>query len=513
MKKPVMLMILDGWGLNDHRNEKNAITAANPENFNKYWNEYPHTTLLASGEAVGLPDGQMGNSEVGHLNIGAGRVIYQPLVKISKAIKEGTILENEAIKSLMERTKNKDKGFHLMGLLSDGGVHSHIQHLFGLLEMAKKKGLKKVFVHAILDGRDTPPKSALNYIEQLENKMKEIGIGEIATISGRYYTMDRDNRWDRIEKAYATIVDGEGDKNLTAKKAIEISYSEELTDEFIKPTTIIDNAGNPKGIIKNGDGVLFFNFRPDRAREITRAINDEKFDKFIREDHPKVDFVCMTKYDATIDAPIAYPALKVKNILGEVISNNGKKQLRTAETEKYAHVTFFFNGGEENPFEGEDRRLVSSPNVATYDLQPEMSANEVTAGLLEELDKEKYDNIIVNYANPDMVGHTGDFEAAQKAVLAVDKNIKKVIEKVLEKNGVVLVTADHGNVDLMEDPETKIPFTAHTTNPVPLILISNDYKNVELENGGRLADIAPTILNLMGIEIPSEMTGKVLIKK
>ncbi|OQY10777.1 MAG: phosphoglycerate mutase (2,3-diphosphoglycerate-independent) [Fusobacteriia bacterium 4572_132] len=513
MKKPVMLMILDGWGLNDHKNEKNAIREAGPVNFNKYWDEYPHTSLLASGEAVGLPEGQMGNSEVGHLNIGAGRVIYQPLVKISKEIKEGTILSNEAIKTLMEETKKNDKSLHLMGLLSDGGVHSHIEHLFGLLEMAKTKGLSKVYIHAILDGRDTPPESALDYVELLENKIKEIGIGKIVTISGRYYTMDRDNRWDRIEKAYASIVDGEGNRNLTAKKAIEIAYGEGITDEFIKPTTIIDAAGNPKGIIKNGDGVLFFNFRPDRAREITRAINDEKFDKFIREDHPKVNFVCMTKYDVTIDAPVAYPALKLNNILGEVLSARGKKQLRTAETEKYAHVTFFFNGGEEKPFEGEDRKLVSSPNVATYDLQPEMSANEVTTGLLEELDKDKYDNIVVNYANPDMVGHTGDFDAAQKAVLAVDKNIKKVIEKVLEKDGIVLVTADHGNVDLMEDPETKIPFTAHTTNPVPFILISKEYKNVKLKDGGKLADIAPTILNLMGIEKPSEMTGEVLIEK
>lgn len=512
MKKPVVLMILDGWGLNAHENEKNAIRDVNPANFNYYWNNYPKTILQASGEAVGLPEGQMGNSEVGHLNIGAGRVVYQPLVKISKEIREGAVYDNKVLKELFENVKASGKALHLSGLLSDGGVHSHITHVYGLLEMAEKFGIENVYIHAILDGRDTPPKSALDFISALENKIEEIGVGKIATVSGRYFAMDRDNNWDRVEKAYNAIVLGEGNKNFSAKKAVEMSYIDDVTDEFIKPTVITDKAGNPVGALRDGDGVLFFNFRPDRAREITRAINEEEFKGFIRIGKPAIKFVCMTQYDAKINAPVAYMPEDLTNTLGEVLKNKGLKQLRTAETEKYAHVTFFFNGGVEEALEGEERSLVPSPKVETYDLKPEMSAYEVTDKLLESLDKDKYDVVVVNFANPDMVGHTGNFDAAKKAVEAVDGCVKKVVDKVLEKDGVILITADHGNVDLMEDPVTHVPFTAHTTNPVPFIVISEKYKNIELKDSGKLADIAPTMLKLMGIEIPAEMNGDILIK-
>ena len=512
MKKPLMLMILDGWGINDHLDEKNVIRDVQPENYNRFWNEYPSTQIAASGEAVGLPDGQMGNSEVGHLNIGAGRVIYQPLVKISKEIRDGDILNNKVLLKLMNEVKDNGKNLHLSGLLSDGGVHSHIEHLYGLLSMAKKIGVKKVCIHAILDGRDTAPKSALKYLEALESKMKEIGIGEIVTLSGRYYAMDRDGRWERVQKAYDAIVLGQGNKAFSAKKAVEISYMEDISDEFFKPTVITDMAGNPKEQLKDGDGFLFFNYRPDRAREITRAINDEEFTSFTRGEKVNVSYVCMTQYDATIDAPVVYPADEISNTLGEVLAKNNLKQLRTAETEKYAHVTFFFNGGEEKPNSGEERVLVPSPNVATYDLKPEMSAGELTEKLLVEIDKDKYDVIVVNYANPDMVGHTGMIDAAKIAVKAVDKYAGEVVEKILSKGGTVILTADHGNVDLMEDKVTHEPFTAHTTNPVPFILISEEYKNAELKEGGKLADIAPTMLKLLNIEIPSEMTGEVLIK-
>lgn len=514
MKKPFVLMILDGWGINNNLEEKNAIREVNPENFNYYWDNYPKTILQASGEAVGLPEGQMGNSEVGHLNMGAGRVIYQPLVKISKETREKKIFENKVLAEVMQKVKDNGKALHLSGLLSDGGVHSHITHIYGLLEMAKKFGIEKVYLHIILDGRDVPPKSALGYIEQLEEKIKEIGVGAIATVSGRYYAMDRDKNWDRVEKAYEAIVNGLGNnKTFKATKAVEISYMEDITDEFVKPTVITDKAGNPIGAVKNGDGFIFFNFRPDRAREITRAINDKEFNYFLRENNPEVHYVCMTEYDSTIDAPVAYPAESPENTFGEVISNNGLTQFRTAETEKYAHVTFFFNGGKEDEFTGEDRMVIPSPKVDTYDKKPEMSAAEVTESLLKKLDEDKYDTIIVNYANPDMVGHTGIMDAAKKAIKAVDENIKKVIDKVLEKDGAVFITADHGNVDLMEDPITKAPFTAHTTNPVPFIIVSNKFKDVKLKSEGKLADIAPTILSLMGLEIPSDMSGDILIEK
>ena len=513
MKKPLMLMILDGWGINDNADQLNAIREANPENFNKYFNEYPSTIIEASGEAVGLPDGQMGNSEVGHLNLGAGRVIYQPLVKISKEIKEKKIFENQAISNMMKGVKERGGDLHFSGLLSDGGVHSHIKHVYGLLEMAKKMEIENVFVHTILDGRDTPPKSADGFIDALEAKMSELGIGKIATISGRFYTMDRDQRWDRVEKGYNAIVNGSGNKSLSAKKALEMSYLEDVTDEFVKPTVITDRAGNPLGNVKDGDGFLFLNFRPDRAREITRAINDLEFDSFVRPVKVDVDYVCMTQYDETINAAVAYMPEDLSNTFGEVVSNAGLKQLRTAETEKYAHVTFFYNGGKEKEFKGEFRKLVPSPKVATYDETPKMSASELTESVLSELEKDEYDVIIINYANPDMIGHTGDFEAAKIAVKFVDDCMDKVVKKVMEKDGTVLVTADHGNVDLMEDPETHDPFTAHTTNPVPLILVSNQLKNSKLKDGGKLADLAPTMLKILDLDIPKEMTGNVLIEE
>ena len=505
-KKPVMLMVLDGWGLNDNPGQKNAIKEVEPKNFIKYSEVYPNSVLKASGEAVGLPEGQMGNSEVGHLNLGAGRVIYQPLVKISKDIKDGVFFENKEMIKIMESVKENGTALHMGGLLSDGGVHSHIEHIYGILEMAKKFGIEKVYVHAFLDGRDTPPKSALKYIEALEAKMSEIGVGEIATVSGRYYSMDRDNNWDRTEKAYNVIVKAEGSKAASAKAAVEAAYAENKTDEFVDPTVI-------SGVkLSENDAYILFNFRPDRARQITRAINDVEFTGFVRENNPKVSFLCMRQYDSTIDAPVAYPDDDVVNTFGEVVSKAGLKQLRTAETEKYAHVTFFFNGGSEDEFEGEERILVASPKVATYDLQPEMSAYELTDKVIEALDADKYDVIIMNYANPDMVGHTGEYEAAKKAVEVVDECFGKVAEKIIEKDGALLVTADHGNADLMVDPETGNPFTAHTTNPVPLMLISNDYKGVDLKDG-KLADIAPTMLEILEIEKPAEMDGESLIAK
>jgi 2,3-bisphosphoglycerate-independent phosphoglycerate mutase len=512
-KKPVMLMVLDGWGINDNQNEKNAIREVNPENFLRYEKEYPNTVLNAAGEQVGLPEGQMGNSEVGHLNLGAGRVVYQPLVKISKDIREGSIVENKVLVEAITKAKETGKAVHFAGLLSDGGVHSHIDHLIGLIRMTKKLGVDKIYVHAITDGRDTAPKSALIYINKLEEAMAEIGAGKIATVSGRYYAMDRDTNWDRTEKAYRAIVFGEGDKHLKATKVIEASYAEELTDEFVKPTVVSDAAGNAVAKVEEGDTFIFFNFRPDRARQLTRAINDVEFDAFVRGTNPKTNFVCLRQYDATIDAPIAFVDEDIVKTFGEVVADAGLKQLRTAETEKYAHVTFFFNGGKEAQFEGEDRLLVASPKVATYDLQPEMSAYELTEKVEAALDEDKYDVVVLNYANPDMVGHTGDFEAAKKAVTVVDECMDRIAKKILEKDGVLLVTADHGNVDLMEDPETGVPFTAHTTNQVPLLLISNRYKDAKLVEEGKLADLAPTMLEILGIEKPEVMTGVSILKK
>lgn len=509
-KKPVMLMILDGMGITE-AGDGNAVTAASKPNLDRYKEMYPYSTLQASGMRVGLPDGQMGNSEVGHLNIGTGRIIYQELTRITKAIMDGDFFENEALLKAIKNAKDNNKALHLLGLLSDGGVHSHIDHLKGLLKLAKLNGLEKVYVHAYMDGRDVAPSSGKEFILAIEEAMKEIGVGKIATVSGRYYAMDRDNRWERVELVYNAMILGQGEKASSAVEAIDNSYHDNKTDEFVLPTVIM-NGDAPVAKIENGDSVIFFNFRPDRAREITRAIVDVKFDGFKRE---KLDltYVCMTQYDKTIEnVEVAYTGESFDNTLGQYVASKGLKQLRAAETEKYAHVTFFFNGGVEVPNENEDRALVPSPKVATYDLQPEMSAFELTDELIKRVDSDQYDMIIVNYANPDMVGHTGVIEAAKKAVETVDTCVGKVVEKVLEKNGTVFITADHGNAETMIDYSTGTPMTAHTTNLVPFMWIANDSKGKALSEG-KLADIAPTMLEVMGLDKPSEMTGVSLIKK
>jgi len=504
-KKPVMLMILDGFGIAPE-SDGNAVRRANTPNLDNLFAKYPHTQLQASGLFVGLPDGQMGNSEVGHLNIGAGRVIYQELTRITKEIEEGGFFKNEALTLAINNVKDNNKSLHLMGLLSNGGVHSHIDHLKGLLKLAKEAGIQNVYVHGFMDGRDVPPTSGKEFIIEIENYMKEIGVGKLATISGRYYAMDRDNRWERVELAYNAMVLGKGEEANSAVEAIERSYADNKTDEFVLPTVIDKN-----GMIKDGDSVIFFNFRPDRAREITRAINDKVFTGFNRETL-NLTFVTMTQYDKTLEGVhIAYKPESITNTLGEYVSKHGKNQLRIAETEKYAHVTFFFNGGVEKENPGEDRALIPSPKVATYDLKPEMSAYEVTDELLKRLDQDKYDMIILNFANPDMVGHTGVVEAAIKAVEAVDECLGKIVNKVLEKDGEVFITADHGNSETMIDFSTGNPYTAHTTNPVPFLWVANNTEGKGLHEG-KLADIAPTILDRMGLDVPAEMTGKTLIE-
>lgn len=505
-KKPLMLMILDGWGINPCDNQINAIKNAAPKEYLELLAKYPHSQLKASGEAVGLPEGQMGNSEVGHLNIGAGRVIYQPLVKITKDIRDGEFFEIPVLKEAFEYAKENNTAMHFAGLVSDGGVHSHIDHIYGLLQMAKNYGLTKVYLHAFLDGRDTPPSSAVNFLAQVEAKMAEIGVGKIATISGRYYAMDRDKNYDRTKIAYDNMTLGNGIEASSADEAIKASYAAGVTDEFVKPTVI-----DKEGLVKSGDVLINFNFRPDRARQITRAFNDKEFTFFDRNIDP-IKVYCMRQYDSTIDAPVIYKDDEIVNTFGEVISKAGLTQLRTAETEKYAHVTFFFNGGVESQYPGEDRKLVASPKVATYDLKPEMSAYEVTEGAKEALVSGKYDVVILNFANPDMVGHTGVLEAAVKAIKAVDECVKVLVDTVLSLDGSVLITADHGNAELMVDPETNAPFTAHTTNEVPFIYVSNHTEGVTLKDG-KLADIAPTMLNILGIEQPKEMTGENLIVK
>lgn len=509
-KKPVMLMILDGFGIAE-KSEGNAVALAKKPNFDRLVKEYPHTQLQASGMAVGLPEGQMGNSEVGHLNIGSGRIVYQELTRITKAIEDGDFFENEALMKAMKNAKENNTSLHLMGLLSDGGVHSHIGHLKGLLEFAKKEGLQKVYVHAFMDGRDVPPSSGKDFIIKAEEMMKEVGVGQIATVSGRYYAMDRDNRWERVQLAYNAIVLGEGEKASSAVEAIENSYHDEKTDEFVIPC-VIEEDGHPTATIKNGDSVVFFNFRPDRARELTRAINDKEFAGFKRETL-NLTFVTMTQYDKTLEGVnIAFKPQTLVNTLGEYVSSKGLKQLRIAETEKYAHVTFFFNGGVEKENPGEERKVIPSPKVATYDLKPEMSAYEVTDELLNRLDQDKYDMIILNFANPDMVGHTGVVKAAVKAIEAVDECLGKIVDKVLEKDGTVFITADHGNAETEIDFSTGNPFTAHTTNPVPFVWVSNNINGRTLKSG-KLADIAPTMLNVMNLEVPKEMTGECLITK
>ena len=511
-KKPVVLMVLDGYGLND-RTDGNAIAMAKTPVMDKLMAECPFVQGQASGLAVGLPDGQMGNSEVGHMNIGAGRIIYQDLTRITKSIEDGDFFENKGLMAAIENCKKNDSDLHLWGLLSDGGVHSHITHLYGLLELAKKNGLSKVFVHAFLDGRDTPPASGKDFVAQLEEKMAEIGVGKIASLSGRYYAMDRDNNWDRVQKAYDSLVKGEGVKATSAVKAMEDSYAQDVTDEFVLPTVITDEAGNPLSVVKDNDSVIFFNFRPDRAREITRAFCDDKFTGFDR-DFLKLTYVCFKDYDETIpNKIIAFEKEAISNTFGEYLAKCGKKQLRLAETEKYAHVTFFFNGGVEDPNADEFRLLVNSPkDVATYDLKPEMSAPEVGMDLVEAIKSDKYDVIVINFANPDMVGHTGVIPAAVAAVERIDGLVGEAVEAVKEVGGVMFICADHGNAEKMIDYETGEPHTAHTTNPVPFILV-NAEPDMKLREGGCLADIAPTLLEIMGLEQPAEMTGKSLIVK
>lgn len=507
-KKLRMLIVLDGWGINEKK-EGNAVVAANPQNFIKYWNSYPHTKLSASGLDVGLPSGQMGNSEVGHLNIGAGRIIYQDFTRINKEIEEGHFFKHPVFIDAMENSKNNNTAMHLMGLISDGGVHSHIEHLEALLRLCKNYGLKDVYLHLFLDGRDVPPESALVYVNRIEDYMEKLRVGKIATIGGRYYGMDRDKRWERIELAYNAMVKGEGEIAKSARAAIEKSYSENRTDEFVLPT-VIENEGKPVGIIKEKDSVIFFNFRPDRARQITRSLVDVDFNGFERKYFP-LHFVCMTQYDKTIEnVNVVYKPEGYRNTFGEYISQKGLKQLRIAETEKYAHVTFFFNGGVESPNNGEERALIQSPKVATYDLQPQMSAHEVKNRVLEEIDKNIYDFIIINFANADMVGHTGVYDAAKIAIETVDSCLGEIVERVLSLKGALYVTADHGNAEQMIDYETREPFTAHTTNLVPFIVIGEG--EVELKDGGKLCDIAPTILDFMKLDIPKEMTGISLIK-
>ena len=500
---PVALIIMDGWGIGNMQDPNNAIKIANTPVIDGLMDKFPHAQLQASGEAVGLPDGQMGNSEVGHTNIGAGRVIYQELTRITKAIKEGTFFENEALNAVVNEAKKNGGALHLMGLMSPGGVHSHMNHLYGLLELAKKAGLTEVYVHAFLDGRDVPPSSAAEYLAELEAKLKEIGAGKVATISGRYYAMDRDKRWDRVQKAYDAIANAEGNQAASSAEGIQASYKEEKTDEFVVPTVIDGYLG-----MKSGDGVIFFNFRPDRARELTHAFTDTTFDGFERNEDLKLSFATMTQYEEGLNVKIAYPPQTIENTLGATIEQQGMTQLRIAETEKYAHVTFFFKGGVEEPYKGEDRILVPSPKVATYDLQPEMSAIEVTDKVVEAIKSGKYDFIILNYANGDMVGHTGIIPAAVTAIETVDTCVGRFVEAIREVGGEVCITADHGNADQMVDPETKQPFTAHTTNPVPFITVSDRVKSV---NDGALCDIAPTLLTLAGVKIPAEMTGKCLV--
>ena len=501
--RPIAIIIMDGFGISPTQ-EGNAIANARKPNLERLWKEYPTTTLKASGLAVGLPRGQMGNSEVGHLNLGGGRIVYQDLTRISLAVENGTFASNPVLHEAMNLARKGDSKLHLIGLLSDGGVHSHITHLYALLEMARSMDLSRVFVHAILDGRDVPPRSALGYFRDLEEKFSQTGTGSTATVSGRYYTMDRDRRWERVEKAYRCLVYGEGLRAESAEEAVRKGYDRGENDEFIMPTVV-----DERGMVDDGDSIIFFNFRPDRAREITRAFVDKDFQEFATKPI-RVHYTCMTQYDATLNAPVAFPAENLTDTLGEVVSRAGLKQLRIAETEKYAHVTYFFNGGKEEVNPGEDRVLIPSPKVATYDLQPQMSAYEVRDELLARLDSGRYDLVVLNFANPDMVGHTGIFEAAVKAVEVVDGCVGEIVNRILSLGGAVLLTADHGNAEKMQDSDTGQPHTAHTTNPVPISLITSDRKSYRLREDGILADVAPTALELMHIPQPEAMTGRTL---
>ncbi|RDY26405.1 2,3-bisphosphoglycerate-independent phosphoglycerate mutase [Romboutsia weinsteinii] len=509
MKKPVALIIMDGYGYTAQTNG-NAVAAANTPNLDRISKEYPSTLMKASGLDVGLPPGQMGNSEVGHTNIGAGRIVYQDLTRVTKSIEDGDFFTNEVLCQAMDNAK--DHALHIMGLLSDGGVHSHIDHLKALIKMAKEQGVEKVYVHAFTDGRDTDPQSALDYAKEAQATMDEVGVGEFATVSGRYYAMDRDKRWERVELAYNAMANGQGETATSAIEAIQNSYDSGKNDEFVMPTVIVKD-GAPVGTINEGDSVIFSNFRPDRAREITRAVVCKEFDGFEREVKDTF-FVCLTEYDITIkEVKVAFGPQSLSNTLGEYLAKNGKNQLRAAETEKYAHVTFFFNGGVEDPNQGEERLLIPSPKVATYDLQPEMSADELLEKVVARIDEDKFDFIVVNFANPDMVGHTGSIEAAVKAVETVDTCVGKLVDKLIAVGGSAIITADHGNAEYMLDPQTGKTVTAHSVNPVPFMVAGEEYKNATLLEDGRLSDIAPTILDMMHLEQPSEMTGHSLIKK
>ncbi|AKM20311.1 2,3-bisphosphoglycerate-independent phosphoglycerate mutase [Geobacillus sp. DSP4a] len=509
-KRPVALIILDGFALREET-YGNAVAQAHKPNFDRYWNEYPHTTLKACGEAVGLPEGQMGNSEVGHLNIGAGRIVYQSLTRVNIAIREGEFDRNETFLAAMNHVKEHGTSLHLFGLLSDGGVHSHIHHLYALLRLAAKEGVKRVYIHGFLDGRDVGPQTAPQYIKELQEKIKEYGVGEIATLSGRYYSMDRDKRWDRVEKAYRAMVYGEGPTYRDPLECIEDSYQHGIYDEFVLPSVIVREDGRPVATIQDNDAIIFYNFRPDRAIQISNTFTNEDFREFDRgPKHPKhLFFVCLTHFSETVKGYVAFKPTNLDNTLGEVLSQHGLRQLRIAETEKYPHVTFFISGGREEKFPGEDRILINSPKVATYDLKPEMSAYEVTDALLKEIAADKYDAIILNYANPDMVGHSGKLEPTIKAVEAVDECLGKVVDAILAKGGIAIITADHGNADEVLTPDGK-PQTAHTTNPVPVIVTK---KGIKLRDGGILGDLAPTMLDLLGLPQPNEMTGKSLIVK
>ena len=513
MKPITALIILDGFGYREEK-QYNAILTDGAENFMRLWKTYPHTLIGASGMDVGLPDGQMGNSEVGHTNIGAGRIVYQELTRITKAIKDGDFFENPAFLGAIENCKAHDSSLHLMGLCSDGGVHSHLEHLYALVELAKRNGLKKVYVHCFMDGRDVPPSSGKGYLEQLDAKLKEIGCGKIATVMGRFYAMDRDNRFERVQRAYAALTYGEGMTAASGPEAMQLSYDRGDTDEFVQPTVILTD-GKPTATIGQNDSVIFFNFRPDRAREISRAYIFEDFDGFERRNgFFPLYYVSMTQYDKTFEnnLHVAFKPQSLNNTFGAYVADNGLTQLRIAETEKYAHVTFFFNGGVEAPNANEDRCLIPSPKVATYDLKPEMSAYEVAAEAKARIESGKYDVMILNFANPDMVGHTGVMEAAVKAVHAVDECLHTVVTAILRTGGRCIVTADHGNCELMWDEAQNAPFTAHTTLPVPCILVDDTRKDVTLRKGGRLCDLAPTLLTLMGLPVPQEMTGKSLVE-
>ncbi|SEO48896.1 phosphoglycerate mutase [Amphibacillus marinus] len=507
--KLAALIILDGFALRDEE-KGNAVKHANTPNFDRYWNQYAHNQLIASGEAVGLPDGQMGNSEVGHLNIGAGRIVYQSLTRVNLSVREGDFFTNIEIVKAVEHALTNNKALHVFGLLSDGGVHSHIEHLYAILKLAKDKGLEQVFVHGFLDGRDVGQKSAKQYIEAAQAKMSEIGIGQFATIAGRYYAMDRDKRWDRVQKAYDAIVYGKGPQAKDPLTIVDTAYGEDIYDEFVLPTVIVDDNGEPIGKVSSEDAIIFFNFRPDRAIQMSQAFANNDFSEFNRGEVAPTDiyFVCLMKYSDTVTGRIAYPPTDLKNTVGEVLANNGLKQLRIAETEKYPHVTFFMSGGREQEFEGEKRILIDSPKVATYDLKPEMSAYEVTDALLKELDEGNQNAIILNFANPDMVGHSGMLEPTVKAIEVVDECLGKIVDKIIEKGGQAIITADHGNSDEVVSLDGT-PMTAHTTNPVPVIITKD---GVAIRDGGILGDLAPTLLDLLNVDKPAEMTGQSLIK-